>query len=554
MRDDTPAQVHGLPPSPARKGEREVARAAHRRYDVIVIGGGINGAGIARDAALRGLSVLLLERQDYGFGTTWRSTKLIHGGLRYLEHREFRLVFEGLRERATLLRTAPHLVRPLEFLLPVFRGGRYGPRTVRAGLALYDLLSSGKSLPTHRALSAAEVAALEPAINRKAIRGGFTYFDAQAPFPERLCLENVLDAERHGATVFNHVEVTGLLITGGQVQGVRGRDIETGQTYAFLGRAVVNAAGPWVDHVLRQSGRESHRLGGTKGSHIVVDFGGEGPSRAIYAEAEADGRPFFIIPWNGLHLIGTTDLRFTGDPATVVPEEAEIAYLWHEVRRVLPGAPLRATSRIYAFAGVRPLPRTPDGREGAITRRHFVRSHEHEGLRGLYSIIGGKLTSYRALAEETVDRIGQELGARMAACSTATRPLVPGTLPPTDDPLTRHLTALYGARASWVLALARLDPALATPLCPHGPDIAAQVVYAARHEGARTVADVLLRRTPTGWNRCRGVDAAPTVARLLARELGWDACAETGAVAAYRTEVDATLVPLEGAVCVTSSA
>lgn len=526
----------------------EPRAAARRRFDLIVIGGGINGAGIARDAALRGLSVLLLERNDYGFGTTWRSTKLIHGGLRYLEHREFRLVFEGLHERATLLRTAPHLVRPLEFLVPVFRRGRYGPHTIRAGLVLYDLLSTGKRLPNHRSYSREGVAALEPSVNGSDIRGGFTYFDAQVPYPERLCLENVLDAVRNGAVACNHIEVTGLLTASGRVQGVRARDDETGTEHEFEANVVVNAAGPWVDLVLRRAGRVSHQIGGTKGSHIVVDFQGHGPSRAVYAEAGADGRPFFIIPWNGLHLVGTTDSRFSGDPATVRPEEAEVEYLTREVRRVLPGAPLPPESILYAFAGVRPLPRTRDGREGAITRRHFIHRHDSERMAGLFSVVGGKLTSYRALAEEAVDLIAAGLQRRLRPCITTRRPLVPGAPPPGDDRLTLHLSSILGANAGRVLALARLEPALARPLCPHGPDIVAQAVHAVRNEGARTVADVLLRRTPAGWNRCRGVDAAPAVAGVLAAELGWGHCTEEAAVAAYRTEVDATLVPLGGLV------
>ena len=529
-----------------------LAEAATRAFDLIVVGGGINGAGIARDAALRGLSVLLLEQHDYGWGTTWRSTKLIHGGLRYLEHREFRLVFEGLRERAVLLRTAPHLVRPLPFLLPVFRGGRYGRHTVRAGLALYDLLSVGSPLPGHRALSAEQVRALEPAIRHEGLTGGFSYYDAQAVFPERLCLENVLGARDAGALAFNHVAVTGLCSNrrGGPVAGVRARDAETGADLEFRGRVVVNAGGPWADRLLRQTGSGETLLGGTKGSHIVVDFGGAGPRHAIYAEAGADGRPFFIIPWRGFHLIGTTDLRFDGDPAAVMPEEHEVEYLCRETRRVLGGLPLNDEHVLYAFAGVRPLPRHAGrgGREGAITRRHFIRRHDSTGHAGLLSIIGGKLTSYRHLAEETVDLVCKLLGRAPGHSTTAARPLVPGAPPDTDNPLNSRLASIYGGRAEAVMALARVDHALAAPLCPHGADIAAQVVHAVRREGARTVADVLLRRTPVGWNACRGIDAAPAAARMLAHELGWDTARAVSAVEAYRREVDATLVLGRGAI------
>ncbi len=525
-----------------RERRAALREAVGREFDLIAIGGGINGAGVARDAALRGLSVLLIERHDFGFGTTWRSTKLIHGGLRYLEHREWRLVYEGLRERSVLLRIAPHLVRPLEFLVPIFHGGRYGYRTVQAGLWLYDLLALGTGLPRHRSLRPEAVAALEPALNRAGLRGGFAYCDAHAPFPERLCLENVLGAVEAGALAFNYLEAVRLRAARGRVRAVIARDRLAGEEVELRGRVVVNAAGPWVDQVLRRAGARGDRIGGTRGSHLVVDFGGAGPRRAIYAEAGADGRPFFIVPWRGYHLIGTTDDPFTGDPGAVRPGERDVAYLLAEAARVLPGAPLGPEAVLYAFAGVRPLPRAEGRQAGAITRRHFLHRHDAEGLGGLISIVGGKLTGYRHVAEETVNLAVHLLGRTTPPCRTATLPLVPDVAPAAEDALTRHLVSIYGGRTGLVLALARLDPALAEPLCPHGPDIGAQVVYAARHELACTVADVLLRRTPCGWNRCRGLDAAPRAAALLARELGWNANQIAAAVADYRQEVETTLI------------
>jgi glycerol-3-phosphate dehydrogenase len=525
-----------------REREAALREAAAREFDLIVIGGGINGAGVARDAALRGLSVLLIERHDFGFGTTWRSTKLIHGGLRYLEHREWGLVREGLHERSVLLRIAPHLVRPLEFLVPIYRGGRYGYRMVQAGLWLYDLLALGTSLPRHRALGPEAVAALEPALNRVRLQGGFAYCDAHAPFPERLCLENVLGAVEAGALALNYLEAVRLRAARGRVQAVVARDRLTNAEVELRGRVVVNATGPWVDQVLRRAGARGDRIGGTRGSHIVVDLGAAGPRRAIYAEAGSDGRPFFIVPWRGYHLVGTTDEPFHGDPGAVRPGECDAAYLLAEAARVLPGAPLGPEAVLYAFAGVRPLPRVEGRQAGAITRRHFLHRHDAEGLGGLISIVGGKLTGYRRVAEETVALVFRLLGRAAPPCRTATLPLVPGSSPAAEDALTRHLVSIYGGRAGLVLALARIDPTLAEPLCPHGPDIGAQVVYAARHELACTVADVLLRRTPCGWNRCRGVDAAPRVAALLAREFGWNADRTEAAVGAYREEVDATLI------------
>jgi glycerol-3-phosphate dehydrogenase len=539
--------MHDAPPGTLDR-DRALRDAATRTFDVIVIGGGINGAGIARDAALRGLSVLLLEADDFGFGTTWRSTKLIHGGLRYLEHREWRLVFEGLRERAVLLRTAPHLVRPLPFLLPVYHHGRYGPWTLRAGMLMYDLLSAGKRLPRHRALSAEHVVALEPATRGSPLRGGFTYYDAQVSLPERLCLENILAAREAGAVAFNRLAVTAPRTVEGHVTGVEARDRECNRVHAFRGRVVINAAGPWVDTVLGRAGTDTSLLGGTRGSHIVVRLGDAGPRHAIYAEAGSDGRPFFIIPWRERHLIGTTDIRFEGDPAAVRPEDFEIDYLLREAGRVLPAAPPRAADVLYAFAGVRPLPRTRDGRAGAITRRHFIVSHARDGFDGLFSIIGGKLTSYRRLAEQVVDLIVRRLDLKPAPSATATMPLVPGAALAAAGQGARYLAEVYGARAAKVLALAAINPALAVPLCPHGPEIGAQVAHAARFEQARTLGDVLLRRTPAGWNACRGLDAAPAAVAILARELGWDNQRAEREIAAYRREVDGTLVPGAAAV------
>lgn len=533
-------------PRPNQRGAA-MDTAVAREYDLIVIGGGINGAGVARNAALRGLSVALFEARDFGFGTTWRSTKLIHGGLRYLEHREFRLVFEGLHERAILLRIAPHLVQPQEFLLPAFRGGRYGRRMLQAGLSLYDLLSVRGGLPRHRSLPVAQAMALEPALNGAAITGAFQYYDGHVPLPERLCWENLRSAIEAGAQVFNHAPVVQAIRTNGRLRGVAVQDAESGTTYEFRGRVVINAAGPWVDSILQNSGVVSDRIGGTKGVHLVVDWQGAGPRRALYAEAGADGRPFFVIPWRGRHLIGTTDSRFTGDAWEARPEPADIAYLMREVERLLPGAPLAEGDVLYSYAGVRPLPRAEGHREGAITRRHFIEVHRGDGVEGLVTIIGGKLTSYRALAEQTVRIACRELRQEPGPDPTRDVPLVPDPITAPASPLAAHLLPMYGGRSGMIEAMARLDGELREPLCPHGPDVAAQAVYAIRQEQARTVADVLLRRTPAGWNRCRGIDAAPVVARLLGRELGWDAPRVDAAVRAYQAEVDATLYPVVGA-------
>jgi glycerol-3-phosphate dehydrogenase len=371
-------------------------------YDVVIIGAGINGAGIARDAAMRGLRVLLIEKGEIGAGTTSASTRLIHGGLRYLEHFEFGLVYESLRERETLLRIAPELVRPLAMAVPIYKQSRRGWLTIRAGMILYDLLSWKKSLPGHRMLSRAETLERWPGLNPEGLVGSALYYDAQVEFPERLVLANVQSAREFGAEVLIHTRVTKITASGVEFVG----------QFAEAS-VIINAAGPWIDLVLKHAPVKSPKLiGGTKGCHIVVPVFPGAPANAIYLEARSDGRPIFIIPWNKLYLIGTTDVRFEGDPDEVRCEDWEIDYLLSETNLALPSAKLTRDSILQTYSGVRPLPYK------SSTRRHFIR--EHPQLPNLLSIVGGKLTTYRSLSEECVDLIFRKLGKNPPPCRTAT--------------------------------------------------------------------------------------------------------------------------------------
>jgi glycerol-3-phosphate dehydrogenase len=381
------------------------------RYDVVIIGAGINGAGIARDAAMRGLTVLVIEKGELGAGTTSASTRLIHGGLRYLEHFEFGLVYESLRERETLLRIAPDLVRPLAIAIPIYKQNRRGRLTLRAGMILYDLLSWRKSLPRHRMLSRDETLERWPGLNPEGLVGSALYYDAQVEFPERLVLANVVSAREFGAEVLTHTRVTNLVVEDGRVSGVEF------QEQLVEAAVVINAAGPWIDQVLEPV-KSPKLIGGTKGSHIVVPVFPGAPANALYLEARSDGRPIFIIPWNKLYLIGTTDVRFEGDPDEVRCEPWEIDYLLSETNLALPAANLTRDSILYTYSGVRPLPVTGDKDEQSITRRHFIR--EHPRLPNLLSIVGGKLTTYRSLSEECVDLIFRKLGKDPPKCRTAT--------------------------------------------------------------------------------------------------------------------------------------
>jgi glycerol-3-phosphate dehydrogenase len=506
--------------------------------DLLVIGAGINGCGIARDAALRGLRVALVDQSDIASGTTSRSTRLIHGGLRYLEHLEVGLVRESLHERERLLSIAPHLVHPLSFFIPIYERDRRGPWTIRAGMLAYDALSFKKSEERHHMLDPEDATAREPGIAREGLKGAAVYFDAQVEYAERLALENALDAYDQGASIVLHRRVESLIVAGGRCRGVR---LEGGgEIRADL---VVNVAGPWVDSVLGPHERRP-LIGGTKGSHLVVGSFEGAPAEALYVEA-ADGRPYFIVPWNDLYLIGTTDTRYRGDLDHVVATDEEIEYLISATNEVIPDARLSREDVLYTYAGVRPLPWT-EGSEGAITRRHIIHDHAPE-VEGLLSIIGGKLTTYRHLAEQAVDAVFAKLGRRGSACSTARLPLPGGAVADWETFRTRFLRSaglpravaerllrIYGARAEDVLSI---DPELLEVIDPSTGALAAEIVHSVRTELASSLADVLARRTMVTLGPTGGVGPDEAAARVAQRWLGWDAARARREVRAYREAV-----------------
>jgi len=519
-------------------------------FDVIVIGAGINGAGIARDAVMRGLKVLLLDKGDISAGTTSWSTRLIHGGLRYLEHREVGLVRESLKERERLLRIAPHLVRPLEFMIPIYADDKRGPRLVRLGMVAYDALSVDKSLDHHKMFSAKEALEREPGLTPEGLRGAAVYFDAQAEYPERLAVENALDARRRGGQVVPYAEVVELEREGNRVVGVSFEDLIDGGRHSARAPLVINAAGPWVDKVLHGSSdaEASRRIGGTKGSHIVVGRFPGAPREALYIEAD-DGRPYFVVPWNGLFLIGTTDRRYTGDLDEVIADESEIEYLISETNQVIPGAGLRREDVLYTYSGVRPLPHVSDGGEGGITRRHIIEDHAPE-IEGLLTIIGGKLTTYRSLAEQCVDKVFEKLGRSSPKCKTGKQPLPGGAMDDLDAfrdqfvpasglsrPAAERLVRIYGSRAVEVLDTVGDDPSLLEPLDPETGAIKAEVLFAFRVELAQNLSDLMLRRTMVGMNSKVAVGADETAAAVAVRHLNWDEERAREEVERYRTYI-----------------
>jgi len=510
--------------------------AAAPVFDVAIVGAGINGAGIARDAALRGLRTVILDKNDMCSGCSAISSRLIHGGLRYLEYGEVPLVYESLHERRYLRRTAPHLVAPLRICIPVYENARRGPLLIRLGMIAYDLLSWRKKVPWHEMLSVAEARAAAPGLATAGLRAMARYYDAQVTFAERLVLENLLAARAAGAEVHTHAEVTGIDVDDGAVAGLRFRRPD-GTQECLAVRTIVNAAGPWVDRVLDVAPAPAKRLiGGTKGSHIVVGKFAGAPDDAFYVEAAADGRPFFIIPWNGQYLIGTTDIRYDGDLDHIRASDPEIEYLLRETNRVFPGAGLAREDIHYAYAGVRPLPYQEEGPESAITRRHIIRENR-DVARGLVSIVGGKLTTYRSLAEQTVDKLGELLGRRLPPCRTRDTDL-PGAwgIDRARDALQAidvlspagidRLLAIYGGRSAALAALCAQEPELARTLDSDDSVLAGEVVFAMREEFAATLADIVFRRMMIGLDGDMGRELYREVAALAAAEAGWDPQAE----------------------------
>lgn len=505
---------------------------------IVVVGGGINGAGIARDAALRGFEVVLFEKGDFCSGTSWTSSKLIHGGLRYLEHFEFGLVRESLREREILLRIHAHNVKPLPFILPLYDFSPHHSPTLRAGLTLYDLFSFDKSLPNHRTLSREDVIGMEPGLQQHGLIGGFLYYDCQCPFPERLVMSNLHSAVASGADIFNYHAVISLIEEGDRITKVLVRNELTGDIREVRCDFVINAAGPWADGVIGKT--DSKLIGGTRGAHLVVKVFPGAPERAVYVNAKSDGRPLFILPWLDYFIIGTTDSRYVDDPDLIRVLPDEVTYLLREANAFFPGARLGVDDIVFCMSGVRPLPYVPRGHAGGITRRHILVDHAlRDGRTNVVSLIGGKLTTYRHTAEDVVDFVVKRTGVTVGSCGTSDRPLWGSESLPEPSCRGDMFTALYGDKASDIRRLSdtggELEPAMR--------EITAQARYAVRHEWAKRPADIIWRRTSAGMSPKLGYDVLNQVAATMSSELGWTREQAAEAMGDYTAFVSRRLKP-----------
>ncbi len=499
-------------------------------FDLIVVGGGITGAGVARDAALRGLSCLLLEKGDFASGVTSKSTRLIHGGLRYLANFEMDLVAESLRERAVLRRMAPHLIHPMPLLIPIYKGDPHGRAMISIGIHMYDLLSHEKDIPHYFTSGREKTLGFEPRLNREGLKGSALFYDHQIMMPERLVIENVVSARTAGAAAHNYTRVEKIEETEAGIV-VTARSALSGTVRLYRSKVLVNAAGPWIDSVRQAGAIDSHKIiFPTKGIHLVLP---KLTGQALFITSR-DGRMFFIIPFGAYSLIGTTDTKYNGDLDEVHAGSEDVNYLLAESRRVLPGMNLAREAILYTYAGIRPLAFT-GAKESKISRKHRVIKEGKTGR--VITIAGGKLTTYRNMAKDTVDVVCRTLGMR-AYCSTDRKPF-PGGLPvgydeylkeavpelssryKVDAGTVRHLIGFYGSRTDKIFQLAKDDPSLGQAISPESRDVYAQVVLSIREEGAKTVSDIVLRRMHLGITASRGLPQTEKITEIAGKELGW---------------------------------
>ncbi|MDB4915202.1 MAG: glycerol-3-phosphate dehydrogenase [Gemmatimonadetes bacterium] len=541
--------------------DESITRLSTSAFDLLVIGGGINGAGIARDAALRGLRVALVEQADFASGTSSRSSRLIHGGVRYLEHGQFHLVFESSRERRTLMRIAPHLVRPLAFLWPVYRGARVNRVMLAAALTTYDALALFRNVQPHTRLSAREALTIEPGLlggekqilrtaqDDKGLLGAARYYDA-ATDDSRLTLANIIAAERAGAVVVNHARVESLVRDGARVAGATIRDGESGVLLTARARVVVNATGPWSD-AIESMVRTTTAAGvhGSKGVHINVPRERVGNHAALTLLAPQDGRVMFILPAERFTIIGTTDTFDDVAPEHVRATHADVRYLLDSANYFFPGARLTEADVVSAWAGIRPLAAmagTASG-PGSASREHAI----SETAPGLVRVTGGKLTTYRSMSAQVVDTVQKILGAPIIHSRTANVPLPGGDVADVAGliaeaalavgarDVAHRLVFAHGSEWRQVWALVEHDANLGARVAAGAPYIMAEARYAVEHELARTLGDLLIRRMPVAFEtRDHGRDAARRIVPLVSRWLGWDDAGGTRALGHYDAEVE----------------
>jgi glycerol-3-phosphate dehydrogenase len=521
----------------ARTRKENLERIRDQSFDLIVIGGGITGAAIARDAVLRGFKVVLLEKGDFASGTSSRSSKLVHGGLRYLRHMKFGLVYGALRERWILKRNAPRLVKPLTFLIPVYKDAKTGKWMLSMGLWLYDILALFRTPKFHGWLSPEKALEREPTLRRDALVGAGVYADC-ATDDARLVLALIKDAWSRGTLLANYIEVVGFEKDRGKIGGVKVLDLLSGSEFNAKAKIVVNATGPWSDKLRKLDDPSSEpRLRPAKGVHIILPRERLGNREAVVIESRRDGRNMFVIPWGNLSLVGTTDTGYEGDLDHVGASQEDIEYLLEALDQTYPESHITKEDIISLYASVRPLAAELGVSEDTVSRDQLI----FESSSGLVSIIGGKLTTHRSMAKALVDQVSRRLEREYAnpakhSCETdqlaldysetdveqAIHNLIQNS--EFDADIARHLVEAYGPGATNVLEIIREDPQLSSRITSEMTYLWAEVVYAARYEMAMRLIDFMLRRTQLAYRLSdHGRSIVQNVACMMAKELEWPA-------------------------------
>jgi glycerol-3-phosphate dehydrogenase len=535
-----------MPLAPSQRAPLE-----SKHFQVLVIGGGINGVAVARECARAGKRTLLIDQNDFASGVTSRSTRIIHGGLRYLEHGELGLVRESLHERERLLRERSHLVHPMHFLLVLNETTQRNALKVRTGLWLYQRMA-GKA--GSKGVGEMELKQLERSLDAGHRWSFFDYEDAQCEFPERLVAEWLTEAVEAGCVVRNHTEALAVDVAHGRVRGVLLRDHISGRDERVDAGWVINCTGPWADRVCQRSSIRLAKplLGGVRGSHIVLPRFPGSPIAAVYTEA-VDGRPIFIIPWNDQILVGTTEVPDSNDPGKTAPSADEISYLIRSLAQMFPKAKISAQSVKHAFAGVRPLPYSTDSHPSAVTRKHILHDHSDDGASHMISVIGGKLTTASALARECARKIGlkaSDPGPLALAPGRALDPLLDeavleiARIGAVSEETARGMLEWHGKRAADIARMALVSAELRAPICPHTSHVIAEVVEAYRRECAVTLGDVLLRRVPVALGPCWSESCSREAALRISAVLGWNEQTMGANLESFETERSAFLRPV----------
>ena len=534
--------------SPAVR-QANIERMKREGVDLFVIGGGITGAGIAREGILRGKSVGLVEKEDFANGTSSKSARLVHGGLRYLEQFQLGLVASACAERHKLRQMAPRLVQPVAFTFPIYQDSKNGLLKIRLGMWLYDLLALFRNIRRHRILGPGQVAAVEPALEQRGLVGAARYYDCLAD-DARLTLATIQSAQRHGALIANYAQVCGLLKGKGRVVGVQIMDRITGARFTVRASVVVNATGVWADEIRRMDDPEAEKLlRVNRGSHVVLPRRKLGIQGAVTFTSLDGQRGMYVVPWKETCIAGTTDVDHPADLDRAYATAAEVESILSSTNRAFPGARLTQEDIISTFAGLRPL----IGEEGKAAYQVSRDHHIFESDAGLVTIAGGKLTTYRRMAQDLLNYVSHRLGIERPSQS-AQLPLLEATFdadaelarlaerhPQLERDVVTHLTLTYGSTAATVLQLAAEKPGMGRRIVPGLPYIWAEVPHATQHEMALTLSDVLIRRTHIiHEDRDQGIECASEVAALMGRYLGWNATEVERQIERYHQQVKLT--------------